>query len=166
MLSGATKEAVDEATERLATYLEREPDLDLADVAHTLITGRRAFAHRRVVAVSSAATAPAELRSADRRRRPTAAGAGRTPAVAFAFPGGGSQYPGMGAGLDARSPSSIGCAPRASRSSASSVASTWPRSCRPRPPGRAQAADASLPAVFMTRRRSRVSGWPGASSPT
>ena len=102
VLSGATKEAVDEATERLATFLEREPDLNLADVAHTLITGRRAFAHRRVVAVSSAATAPAELRSADRRRRPTAQAQAERPQIAFAFPGGGSQYPGMGAGLDAR----------------------------------------------------------------
>ena len=40
VLSGATKASLDEATERLADFLERPPDLNLADVAHTLITGR------------------------------------------------------------------------------------------------------------------------------
>ena len=102
VLSAATKEALDEATERLAAFLEREPSLNLADVAHTLITGRRALTNRRVVAVGTADTAPAELRSTDRRRRPTAQALDERPQVAFAFPGGGSQYPGMAAGLDDR----------------------------------------------------------------
>ena len=101
-ISGATTAAVDEACLRLAAFIERTPDVNIADVAHTLISGRRAMNHRRVVAVTDARSAPAQLRSADRRRRPTAEVPAESPRIAFAFPGGGSQYPGMGAGLDGR----------------------------------------------------------------
>ena len=102
VLSGATRAAVDAAAERLAAHLEREPDVNVADVAHTLISGRRAHRHRRVLVVSDAASAPVELRATDRRRTVTAEVPDETPRVAFVFPGGGSQYPGMGAGLDDR----------------------------------------------------------------
>jgi acyl transferase domain-containing protein/thioesterase domain-containing protein/acyl carrier protein len=102
VVSGANRDAVEASTERLAVFLERTPDVNIADVAHTLITGRRAHRHRRVVAVTDARTAPAQLRSIDRRRRPAAEVPAEPPRVAFAFPGGGSQYPGMGAGLDHR----------------------------------------------------------------
>ena len=102
VLSGATRAAVDDATERLAAFLEHEPETNIADVAHTLLTGRRAMTHRRVVAVTDAVTAPTELRSTDRRRRPTAVAPNHPPRIAFVFPGGGAQYPGMGAGLDER----------------------------------------------------------------
>ena len=102
VLSGANQAAVDAATERLAAFLEAEPHTNLADVAHTLLSGRRAMRHRRVVVATDAATAPGQLRTTDRRRRPTAAAPDEQPQVAFVFPGGGSQYPGMGAGLDDR----------------------------------------------------------------
>ena len=46
MLSGANQAAVDAATERLAAFLEAEPHTNLADVAHTLLSGRRAMRHR------------------------------------------------------------------------------------------------------------------------
>ncbi|HSM66116.1 MAG TPA: SDR family oxidoreductase, partial [Ilumatobacteraceae bacterium] len=102
VISGATSAAVDAASERLAAFIEATPDINIADVAHTLIVGRRSMHHRRVVAVTDAATAPAQLRVPDRRRRPTAEVPAESPRIAFAFPGGGSQYPGMGAGLDHR----------------------------------------------------------------
>jgi acyl transferase domain-containing protein/thioesterase domain-containing protein/acyl carrier protein len=101
-ISGASRAAVDAGAERLAAFLDARPDANVADVAHTMITGRRAHSHRRVVVVTDAATAPGELRSADRRRCPTAEAPDGRPQVAFVFPGGGSQYPGMGAGLDER----------------------------------------------------------------
>ena len=63
VLSGESTCAVDDATERLAAFLERDPDTNIADVAHTLLTGRRAMRHRRVVAVTDSVTAPTELRS-------------------------------------------------------------------------------------------------------
>ncbi|MEV0144429.1 MULTISPECIES: SDR family NAD(P)-dependent oxidoreductase [unclassified Nonomuraea] len=68
----------------------------LADVAHTLQTGRQVFAHRRTVVASSAAEAAERIRSGaalgraeSRADRP----------VAFLIAGTGEQYPGMAAEL-------------------------------------------------------------------
>ena len=36
-------------TQNLADYLDAHPDANLADVAYTLQTGRRTFAHRRML---------------------------------------------------------------------------------------------------------------------
>src|SRR5262249_30662599 len=47
MVSAKTEAAVEAATENLAAYLEREPDLNLSDVCYTLQRGRRPFAYRR-----------------------------------------------------------------------------------------------------------------------
>jgi acyl transferase domain-containing protein len=59
--SARTPEAADAYAARLADLLET--DVDLADVAFTLQTGRRVFAHRRAVVATSAADAVAALRS-------------------------------------------------------------------------------------------------------
>jgi acyl transferase domain-containing protein/thioesterase domain-containing protein/acyl carrier protein len=98
VLSARTSAALDAATANLATHLERHPEQDLADVAHTLESGRRAFAHRRVVLAASVAGAVATLR--DPARASTGeAEPGAPPKLAFLFPGQGAQYPGMGADL-------------------------------------------------------------------
>jgi acyl transferase domain-containing protein/thioesterase domain-containing protein/acyl carrier protein len=102
VISGANRTAVDAASDRLAAFIEATPDINIADVAHTLMVGRRPMRHRRVVAVTDARTAPLQLRLDDRRRRVTAEVPPEPPRILFAFPGGGSQYPGMGAGLDHR----------------------------------------------------------------
>jgi acyl transferase domain-containing protein/thioesterase domain-containing protein/acyl carrier protein len=97
-LSARTPAALDAVTENLAAHLERHPGLDLADVAHTLESGRRAFAHRRFVLAADGAGAAAALR--DPARWSTAeAEPGAAPKVAFLFPGQGAQFPGMGADL-------------------------------------------------------------------
>lgn len=101
-LSGRTAKAVDDAAARLADFLETEPHANLADVAYTLTTGRRAMSHRRVVTATDVAGAVAQLRSPDRRRSQNGQTADSAPGVAFMFPGGGAQYVGMGAGLDER----------------------------------------------------------------
>jgi acyl transferase domain-containing protein/thioesterase domain-containing protein/acyl carrier protein len=101
-ISGLTTQAVDDATSRLADFLESSVDVDLAAVAHTLVAGRRAMPVRRVVAVTDLAASPAELRAPSPRRRPTTRVPNEPARVVFGFPGGGSQYPGMGFGLDAR----------------------------------------------------------------
>jgi acyl transferase domain-containing protein len=44
VLSAATLDALETATERLADYLDERPELDLADVGFTLRLGRKAFA--------------------------------------------------------------------------------------------------------------------------
>lgn len=46
-ISARTEAALERATDRLIAHLKRHPDLSLADVAHTLQIGRRAFEHRR-----------------------------------------------------------------------------------------------------------------------
>ncbi|MET9225644.1 beta-ketoacyl synthase N-terminal-like domain-containing protein [Lentzea sp. NPDC003310] len=49
VLSARTPAALETATERLSRYLRAHPELDLADVAHTLAVGRRAYRFRRAV---------------------------------------------------------------------------------------------------------------------
>ncbi|WP_428268382.1 amino acid adenylation domain-containing protein [Haliangium sp.] len=94
-LSARSADAVARAGQRLAAHLENHPELDLADVAYTLATGRRDFAHRRVVVATDRADAAAALAAEDPARVFTQR-AGDRRAVAFTFPGGGAQYPNMG----------------------------------------------------------------------
>jgi len=101
-LSAMSKFSVDGAAKRLADYLERNPELELADVAHTLITGRRPMPHRRVVTATSRDEAITLLRKPDRHRSFAAQRPDAGAQLGFMFPGGGSQYRGMGAGLAAR----------------------------------------------------------------
>ncbi|MFC4857843.1 SDR family NAD(P)-dependent oxidoreductase [Actinophytocola glycyrrhizae] len=88
--------ALGAACERLAGHLERNPDADLADVAHTLRTGRTAHPHRAIVVARDPEAAVDALR--DRRLR-TGRVADVAPEVALLFSGQGSQYAGMGAEL-------------------------------------------------------------------
>src|SRR5262249_3144615 len=94
VLSARSRAALDAASARLADHLTAY-SAGLADVAFTLAHGRRAFAHRRVLAVADRDEAARLLRENDPRRVFThVAETGRRP-VAFMFPGGGTQYPGM-----------------------------------------------------------------------
>ncbi len=101
-LSARTPGALAAATERLAHHLETHPDLDLADMAHTLQAGRRSLEHRRAVVCADRAGAVAALR--DGRRATGRRRTGGTPQIAFLFPGQGEQRPGMGRGLYTREP--------------------------------------------------------------
>lgn len=91
MLSAKTPEALQDAARALAIHLRSHPDLDLADVAHTLHVGRRAFNRRAAVYARSTAEAIAALDDSTRLRLGTADAS----PVAFMFPGQGSQHPGM-----------------------------------------------------------------------
>ncbi len=96
-LSARTPAALDTASRNLVRHLEQHPDLDCADVAFTCARGRKAFSHRRFVVARDTRDAAAALRD-DRRSisRATRPHAGQ---VAFMFPGGGTQAPGVGAEL-------------------------------------------------------------------
>lgn len=61
VLSARTPEALDVAATNLRDHLRDHPDLELADVAFTLQTGRTAFNHRRVLAGADLADAVAAL---------------------------------------------------------------------------------------------------------
>ncbi|HYN20533.1 MAG TPA: beta-ketoacyl synthase N-terminal-like domain-containing protein, partial [Thermoanaerobaculia bacterium] len=62
-VSARSEEALEQACQRLANHLENHPELDLADVEHTLRVGRRTFEHRRVVECRGREEAVAALRA-------------------------------------------------------------------------------------------------------
>lgn len=90
VLSAHSEAALEEAKERLA---ERVDNVAAADAAYTLQHGRAHFTHRLAVCARDGEVGTA-LRSA-RAVQATSI----PPRVVFAFPGGGSQYAGMGAEL-------------------------------------------------------------------
>ncbi|MEK8051134.1 amino acid adenylation domain-containing protein [Ideonella sp. DXS22W] len=100
-LSARSPAALERLAQALAQRLAALPATPeaLADVAWTLQTGRREFAHRRIVVARSGAEAAARLAAAPAERAPAGQAAAGGRRVVFLFSGQGSQYPGMGAGL-------------------------------------------------------------------
>ena len=98
VLSARSESALDQVTLRLASHLRAHPDLDLADVAHTLHVGRRAFRHRRTMVVASDDHDALVSACLQPERMAASIAAAERPVV-FMFPGQGSQYPGMAEGL-------------------------------------------------------------------
>ncbi|MEJ2206779.1 MAG: SDR family oxidoreductase [Gemmatimonadota bacterium] len=99
-LSARSAEALDQATQALRGHLESNPELPLADVAFTLLVGRRRFQHRRILTCRDTAHAAQALASPP---APIHVEASRR-SVVFLFPGQGAQYPGMTRGLYDREP--------------------------------------------------------------
>jgi amino acid adenylation domain-containing protein len=101
VLSARTETALEAATDRLLGHLRElpaEPATQLADIAYTLGVGRRAFPHRRMLAVRDLQDAVEVLERRDPRRLLTGTAA-VDPQVAFLFPGLGNEYAGMARGL-------------------------------------------------------------------
>ncbi|MGX2993181.1 amino acid adenylation domain-containing protein [Streptomyces sp. JNUCC 64] len=99
VLSAKTPAALDALGDAVAERLAALADRPLADVAHTLQTGRAAMRYRRAVLATGTAEA-AGLLSGSEPGRVRGADAGTAPAkVVFLFPGQGAQYPGMSRGL-------------------------------------------------------------------
>lgn len=99
ILSARSDAALDEVTRNLTEHMKSHPDTDLASVAYTLQTGRRAFEHRRSVACVDVADAIQVLANRNRCCVHTRHQQGRGASVVFMFPGQGSQYVGMGSEL-------------------------------------------------------------------
>lgn len=104
ILSAKTKDAVKQQAANLADHLESHPDLDLADIAHTLQVGREQFRHRLSVLGQDKTELINALRTMDKQRvtLQKSLPAGGSPV--FMFPGGGSQYVQMGRDLYAKEP--------------------------------------------------------------
>jgi acyl transferase domain-containing protein/acyl carrier protein len=98
-LSARTPAAREAQARRLAQALRADPDLPLADVAHTLQTGRRALRCRLAVVCRSSTEAASALESMDSRSVMLSTADRKQPAVAFMFPGHGSQHVNMMRGL-------------------------------------------------------------------
>ncbi|HKX61327.1 MAG TPA: aminotransferase class III-fold pyridoxal phosphate-dependent enzyme, partial [Verrucomicrobiae bacterium] len=98
-LSAKGDDGLARAAENLCAHLRASPDVDLADVAFSLQTGRRDFPCRRFVVAGDTAEAITALETPDpgcaqSRRQPR----GDVPVV-FMFPGQGAQHVNMGAEL-------------------------------------------------------------------
>ena len=96
LLSAKTTSALEMATANLATYLQQQPQVNLADVAHTLQLGRRRFPHRRMVVCRDVEDGASVLKSVEPERVFTHhQDPSHRPAVLM-FSGQGSQYVNMG----------------------------------------------------------------------
>ncbi len=97
-LSARTPTALTAVADRLASHLEQSPDVELADVAFTLATRRRAFELRHAVVCADREQAITRLRALATDLSGTRSVSGSRP-VAFLFPGQGTQHVGMARGL-------------------------------------------------------------------
>jgi acyl transferase domain-containing protein len=98
-VSAPTATGLAATASRHAEHLESHPGIEIADVAYTLLVGRKAFRHRRIALCADAPDAVELLRAHPRGRvHDGARAAGRRPVV-FLCSGQGSQYAGMAAGL-------------------------------------------------------------------
>ncbi|EEF58138.1 hybrid non-ribosomal peptide synthetase/type I polyketide synthase [Pedosphaera parvula] len=91
LLSAKSSEALQRATSNLSSFLEKNPQTNLADVAYTLQAGRRGFSHRRMLVCNDTKEAIKLLNEANAQKiipsevEPAAA------KVVFMFPGQGAQ---------------------------------------------------------------------------
>ena len=97
-LSARSEEALARMSENLAVHLQAHPEMNLADLAYTLQTGRRQFNYRRTLVARNTTEAAAALAANDPSLVLTGYCESPTQPV-FMFPGGGAQYVNMGAEL-------------------------------------------------------------------
>jgi acyl transferase domain-containing protein len=95
VLSARTRPALEQATDRLASFLESHGDASLPDVAYTLQVGRQPFRHRRAFVASSIKDAIDGLRG----RRIINTGIAQRPLLVFMYPGQGVQHVDMARSL-------------------------------------------------------------------
>jgi len=95
-ISARTESGLDRVAERLGQHLQREDDMDLADVGFTLRVGRRCFEHRRFVVAGTLDEAASQLRKPDSSCSAVGVAPSEKRNVAFMFPGLGDHYPEMG----------------------------------------------------------------------
>ncbi|MEH2065248.1 MAG: SDR family oxidoreductase [Nostoc sp.] len=96
VLSAKTESALETATANLAHHLKQHSNINLADVAHTLGVGRRAFEHRRMVVCQDINDAVQVLSTLDTQRVFTQYQQPCNRPIVFMFSGQGTQYVNMG----------------------------------------------------------------------
>lgn len=100
ILSAKSPDALKDMASQLADWFDANPEINLADAAWTLQTGRQAFGHRMAIT----ATTPSEAASALRQPLAAVNITQRQVPLAFIFPGQGSQHIRMAAGLYTSAP--------------------------------------------------------------
>ncbi|MDX3804569.1 beta-ketoacyl synthase N-terminal-like domain-containing protein, partial [Streptomyces sp. AK04-3B] len=105
-LSAKTPAALREQAARLAEFAAAHPDVDIAAIGSSLITTRAAFAHRAVVVAGEREELASALRglAAGDVPAPAVTGEAASGRTVFVFPGQGSQWLGMAAGLYGEAP--------------------------------------------------------------
>ncbi|MDX3580135.1 SDR family NAD(P)-dependent oxidoreductase, partial [Streptomyces sp. FL07-04A] len=101
VLSGKSAAALREQAARLAEFATAHPDLDVAAIGSALVRHRTPFDHRAVVVGADRATLLDGVSAVTENTSSRPAAPGRT---VFVFPGQGSQWLGMAAGLYAQAP--------------------------------------------------------------
>lgn len=109
MLSARSENGLQRSRAALAAALRDSPSISLVDVAHTLATGRGAWAHRAAIVANSVDMAIARLEAGEGQGAQdsgiiTGKWDGGARPVVFMFPGQGAQYPAMGGALYAQEP--------------------------------------------------------------
>jgi len=99
LLSARTPTALGASISRLASHIESQPTINLADAAHTLRIGRTAFSERACVIAESPTQVVQALRDAESPFRAKGTLGPKVPGVVFMFPGQAAQYGAMGAKL-------------------------------------------------------------------
>ena len=84
---------------RLAEAIEKNRELNLADVAYTLQHGRKSFSNRAIVVAQYPDDLVNALKNRPTEQFATQIGPDQAPEIIFTFPGGGAQYPTMGRDL-------------------------------------------------------------------
>lgn len=97
VLSAKTETALELATGNLSEFLTGHPEANLADVAFTLQNGRKPLPFRRILTAVNVPDAVEALKNKKRQITKRCNGSNRP--LVFMFPGGGTQYAGMGRGL-------------------------------------------------------------------
>ncbi|GCE31288.1 polyketide synthase [Dictyobacter alpinus] len=103
LLSAKTEQALDAATLKLATYLQRD-DVDLSDVAYTLQVGRSTFNYRRMLVCKDKQEALRNLQIPAQDPLMSKHQTTHDSTVAFLFPGLGEHYSGMAQDLYQQEP--------------------------------------------------------------
>jgi len=99
VVSAKSNTALEATTANLLDYLKRNPDVNLADAAYVLQTGRKVFNHRRAVICEDVDSAIKAIEARDPQRMFTLHHESNHQPVVFMFPGGGAQYVNMGIDL-------------------------------------------------------------------
>lgn len=96
VISAKTESALETATDNLVEHLNKNPELDLADVAYTLQVGRKEFNYRRMVVGKNLEDVAIALSTREPQRVLTHCIQQNKHSIVFMFPGQGSQYVNMG----------------------------------------------------------------------